>query len=111
MANEDIGFARLCPCCLGFVVGVVWGLGLLLLGIVTCYTETYGHEIVRLVGNVYWGYQPGSVGAAFYGLLWGFVDGFIGTAIIAALYNLGVSRFANKYCCMYKKAKAGETAD
>ena len=71
---------------LGMALGIIWGVSLLLMGLVAYYA-TYGSEFVAAVGTVYLGYQPSILGA-FVGGLIGFVDAFIAGALIAWLYNL-----------------------
>ncbi len=69
-------------------VALTWGLGLLIMGLITCATQTYGHEFVRVVGSVYLGYAPGSILGAVIGFAWGFVDGFIAVAVVGLIYGL-----------------------
>jgi len=78
--------ARLKPCALALAVAILWGLGCGILGVVTIYTETYGHRLVELLANVYWGYAASWPGA-FIGLFWAFLEGFVGTLILVWLYN------------------------
>jgi len=77
-----------CPCRLAVAVGLVWGLALFLVGIVTMHSETYGREFVQVMGSIYKGYAAGSWSGAAWGLLWGFVDGFLCVLIIAAVYAI-----------------------
>ncbi len=87
-----------CACCLAAAVGVVWGIGLFVLGAITVWTEDYGHKMVEVLGSIYWGYVPGTWGGALLGLVWGFVDAAIGTFIIVVLYTF--LRRACKRCCI-----------
>jgi len=105
--SNDRDSRKLCACVLALAVGIVWGVGLLVLGILTTFSDVYGHKVVDLLGNVYYGYQSGSFGRALLGLAWGFADGFICTFIVVALYNLLVDRCGR--CCM-RKAEEAESA-
>ncbi|MEE9211449.1 MAG: hypothetical protein V3U29_02225 [Phycisphaeraceae bacterium] len=89
---------RLCACRLALVVGIVWGLACGVLGVITIFTVTYGHQMVEVLGSIYWGYRPDSWVGALWGLAWGFVEGFIGTLIIVGLYN-GLGRCWSRCCC------------
>ncbi len=84
---------------MALTLGIVWGISVLLLGIVTIYTGWYAHEVVEVLRNVYYGYGSTWCGAAI-GLAWGFCDAFFGTLIIVAVYNI--------LCFGKPKAKAGE---
>jgi hypothetical protein len=55
-ANDSCG-VRLCACRAGFAVGIVWGLGCALLGLVTIFTERYAHDFVEVLGSIYWGFR------------------------------------------------------
>ncbi len=110
MSNDnDQRPGLLCACCLGVVVGIVWGLGLLLLGIATVYTETYGHKMVDVLGSIYYGYSPGTWAGALLGLVWGFADGFVATFIIIALYNVLIR--CCRGCCMCRADKGASNPD
>lgn len=76
---------RMSPFALGMALGLVWGLSLLIMGLVACYVD-YGRPFVTSINTLYWGYEPTILGS-FIGAGIGFVDAFIGGAIIAALYN------------------------
>ncbi|HUT57104.1 MAG TPA: hypothetical protein VNA25_04420 [Phycisphaerae bacterium] len=71
---------------LALTLGIVWGLGLGILGAVTVYTEVYGHRLVEVAGSIYWGYDSTWLGALI-GTGWGFLDAFVGTLIAAWLYR------------------------
>lgn len=85
---------RLSPLALGLSLGVVWGLSLLVMGLIACY-YSYGQPFVMAVSTLYLGYEPTVMGSVIGGLI-GFVDAFIGGVIIAWFYNL----FS---CCCCKK--------
>jgi len=71
---------------LALTLGIVWGVGLGMLGAVTTYTETYGHRLIEVLGSIYWGYDSTWRGALV-GTGWGFLDAFIGTLIAAWIYR------------------------
>ena len=105
MADKESGNSRLRALPLALTLGIVWGAALLLMGIVTVYTDQYGHKFVEVCGSIYHGYGPGH-GAAFIGLAWGFADAFIGTLIIVWLYRL-ICKCCN-CCCTCSPAKGAE---
>lgn len=77
----------LSPKGLGLALGVLWGVALALLTMVSLLTGTgYGQEALGLIGGIYPGYAVSWVGVVL-GLVYGFVDGLIGGALIAWLYN------------------------
>jgi len=93
---------RFCACRLAVAVGLVWGLGLFLLGVITIYSEMYGNRFIEVMGSIYKGYAPETWNGALWGLLWGFVDGFVAVLIIVGVYML-----LNKWggcCCTGKSA-------
>jgi hypothetical protein len=57
MDPEDKSATPFSPWRLALTLGIVWGLGLGVLGAVTIYTEIYGHRLVEVVGGIYWGYD------------------------------------------------------
>lgn len=90
-------------CNLGMAIGVVWGLSMFL---VTILTMAYGigSPFVDIFSSIYWGLDASLLGSVF-GLFWGFVDGFIGGALIAIVYNFCAARCpcssckTNRECC------------
>jgi hypothetical protein len=77
--------------CFGLALGIVWGVGVFLMGISAMFSG-WGIDLVKLTGTTYLGYQPTWIGSLIGGL-WGFVDAFIGGVIFAAIYN------ALGHCC------------
>jgi hypothetical protein len=70
---------------LGLSLGVVWGLAVFVVTILST-IRGMGHSFVNI--NAYFlGYQVSYLGA-FIGLAWGFVYGFVGGVLIAWLYDL-----------------------
>jgi len=88
---------RRCVCSggLALAAGIVWGLGLFIVGIISIHTPNYGHEFARVLGSVYVGYAPGTWAGAWLGLAWGFGDGFVAGLLVGWLYNL--------FCCWGRK--------
>ena len=87
-------FHKLRVLSLGFAVGIVWALGIVLAGLAAlCFG--WGTQFVAAMGSIYIGYAPTLVGVLI-GLVWSFVDGFIGGVLIALIYNLCS-------CCCHKK--------
>jgi len=70
---------------LGLSLGITWGAGVLILGIVAG-VNGWGSEWVDLLSKVYRGYDSTFAGSIMGGV-WGFVDAGIGGAVIAWLYN------------------------
>lgn len=86
---------KLSPMALGLSLGVMWGLSVLIMGLVAFYFM-FGTPFVTAMGVVYIGYEPSIVGSLIGGAI-GFVDAFIGGVIIAWLYNC-FSGCCNKNC-------------
>ena len=89
--------ARLSPCALGAAFGLLWGLSLLVLGLLSAYCN-WGTPLVELLGSLYIGYNTTISGLGL-GLLWGVIDGFIGGFLLAFFYNLWLK------CCPCKSCK------
>jgi len=81
---------KLSPVGLGLSFGVLWGISVLIMGLVAYY-YTYGNAFVTTLANLYPGYAP-SIRGSIQGAIIGFVDAFITGFLIAWLYN----RFS---CC------------
>jgi len=79
-------------CAFGLALGIVWGLGVLLLGL-AAWQFAWGVAFLDLLASVYVGYAATLTGSLI-GFGWGFLDAFIGGVVFAFLYNL----FAT-YCC------------
>ena len=71
---------------LGLTLGIIWGLGMFLTGLLATWCEAWGHKFVEVMGSIYIGFEPTYLGSVI-GLAWGFVDAFIGGLIIAWIYN------------------------
>lgn len=64
--------------------GVLWGLGVLVLGWMAA--AGWGAGMVQVLGSVYLGYTATFLGGIIGGV-WAFVDGAVAGAIFAWLYN------------------------
>ena len=70
---------------LGLAVGIVWGAGLFLLGLLSVISG-YGNSFIGAMGSVYAGYAGTFIGSIIGGI-WAFVDGFIAGWLVAWIYN------------------------
>ena len=86
---------RICACSLGTALGVVWALGVAIVGLLA-WRVGYGHAVVTTLGSVYIGFGPTLAGVGL-GVLWGFVDGFITGFLIGVIYNF-VLKGCHKSC-------------
>jgi hypothetical protein len=80
-----MNYARLNKVALGLAFGVIWGLSILLMGLMAHFLQ-YGVEFVSSMGTVYIGYNNTLLGSFIGGVL-GFLDGFVGGFLIASVYN------------------------
>lgn len=64
--------------------GLVWGAGILLLGLAGALG--WGRALVEVLGSLYIGFRP-TVAGSIIGGIWALVDGAIGGAVVAWLYN------------------------
>ena len=71
---------------LGLAFGVLWGIFILILGLVASY-YAYGHEFVISIGKIYPEYTP-SVKGSILGAIIAFINAFIMGFLIGWLYNL-----------------------
>lgn len=69
----------------GLAAGIMWGLGLSLLTLVSAATS-YAADFLNIIASIYPGYSI-SVPGSLIGLVYGFFDGFVGCYIFAWLYN------------------------
>lgn len=86
---------KLCAGKFGFAFGLIWALGMLLLGW-AAWLWGYGTPLVALWSTVYLGYAPTFLGG-IYGALWGFVDFFIFGWLVIVVYN-ACCKCCNKSC-------------
>jgi hypothetical protein len=86
---------KLNPMALGLSLGIMWGVSMLIMGLVAYYFM-FGTPFVTAMGGIYVGYEPSITGSIIGGVI-GFIDAFIGGLMIAWLYNC----FSG--CCSSKK--------
>lgn len=70
---------------LGLTLGILWGLGLFLVTLISVFSG-YGAAFLNVVASIYPGFKVTYLGAII-GLVYGFIDGFIGGWLIAWIYN------------------------
>lgn len=88
-ANKSCS-TKLSVCNLGVALGFIWGLGTLIVGLLSSFG--IGVELVRITGSLYVGFDPSFLGSLV-GLAFGFLHGFIVGVLIAFVYN-----FCNCWC-------------
>jgi hypothetical protein len=69
----------------GLAVGLVWSLGMFLLGIMSALFNL-GTKWMEMISSAYIGYNATFLGSII-GAVWGFVDAGIAGLIVAWLYN------------------------
>ena len=69
----------------GLAGGILWGLGMLVLTLISVATG-YATGFLSTISNLYPGYSISLLGSVI-GLIYGFIDAFIGLYIFAWLYN------------------------
>lgn len=98
---------KLLPVPLGLTVGILWGLGVLITGLIAAWHGSWGVDFVTAVGSVYVGYENTVMGSLIGGF-WGLIDGFIGGVVFAWLYN----KFAScKKCCPFSGCSSNKDAE
>lgn len=89
------GKIRLAIVPFGLALGLLWGLSVLITGLITTLHGGWGVGFVTTIGSMYIGYTNTYLGSIIGGI-WGFVDGFIGGILLAWFYNC--------FCCCCKKS-------
>jgi len=69
----------------GLAVGIVWGVGMFVLGIIAM-AFGWGDRFIEILSSLYIGYKATFLGSIV-GAVWGFIDAGIGGIIVAWLYN------------------------
>ncbi len=87
---------RLCAGGLGLAMGLVWGVMMLVMGIIAMNGD-YGKLFFDMMASMYPGYAA-TLGGSLIGLVWGFIDGFIGGFLIATIYNFVCGRCCKCFC-------------
>jgi hypothetical protein len=101
--EDNVALSKQClsVCSFAMAGGIVWSLGVGLLGLVA-WQFSLGGLWVKTLASLYWGYDASLIGA-FIGALWAFVDAFIGAAFLAWLYNKCLTCSAK--CCPRNKCR------
>jgi predicted DNA repair protein MutK len=69
--------------------GLLWGGGILLVGLINLARPEYGVHFLQMMSSVYpWFHASRSIGDVVIGTVDGLVDGAIAGALLAWLYNL-----------------------
>jgi hypothetical protein len=93
--------SKLSICNLGMAIGIIWGLSVFVLAILSMLFGM-GTPIVDILSSLYWGLDSSVIGALV-GLFWGFVDGFIMGALVAFVYNFCHCKCPCSYCSKNRK--------
>jgi len=94
---SDNKYLKISPVSLGFALGITWAIGVLFVGIMALYVESFGVAFINSIGSIYMGYKATFIGAII-GTIYAFFDGFIGGIIFALIYN----------CCVKCKCRRSE---
>lgn len=81
----DLTVCKLSRVAFGVACGILWGVGILLIGLVAHFAH-YGTTFVTSMGGLYIGYGPSIFGSIVGGLI-GFIDAFIVGFLLAWIYN------------------------
>ncbi|MGB7022406.1 MAG: hypothetical protein WBD73_01275 [Candidatus Acidiferrales bacterium] len=82
---------------LALAAGLVWGGGILCLGIFHLAIPSYGAAFLDAISSIYPGFHGArSIADAFIGGIYAFVDGAGGGLIFASLYNLVAGQHAHE---------------
>ena len=76
---------KLSPRAFGLAIGIVWGGGVLFMGLLALVCS-WAQPFVDVLSVMYLGYDTSLIGLLA-GTAWGFLDAFIGGVIFAWLYN------------------------
>lgn len=87
-------YAKLSPAKFGFAWGVIYALGILLVGW-TAWLWNYGTDFVNGLASIYLGYAATFWGAIL-GAIWAFIDFFIFGWLVAVVYNCSCPRSKKK---------------
>lgn len=75
---------RLNIAAMAIAFGLVWGGGILVVGIAHMIWPSYGQAFLQLCASIYPGYTPGTgIGSVVTGTIYGLVDGGVGGACFA----------------------------
>jgi hypothetical protein len=88
---------RLSPKSLALACGLLWGCGVLTVGLINLAVPGYGVEFLKSISSVYYGFRAsGGFVNALVGGVYGFVDGAIAGLLVAWLYNLSAAPAGSK---------------
>jgi hypothetical protein len=75
--------------------GLLWGGGLLFVGLMNLVIPSYGLGFLQTMSSVYpWFHASHSIGDVFIGAVDGLVDGFFAGILFGWLYNLTLAKFS-----------------
>lgn len=69
----------------GLAIGIIWGIGMLLIGLLG-WSADYGLAFINAIGSIYIGFEATLLGSIIGGI-WGLIDGFVCGVLVAWLYN------------------------
>ena len=70
----------------GLALGIVWAVGVMIMGIIVMIFQNYGAGFVDALGSLYIGYKATVLGVVIGGA-WAFVDAGIFGLVVAWVYN------------------------
>ena len=77
--------------------GIMWALGILIVGILNILSPEYGGEFLKLMASVYPGYKAsGEIVDVIVGTLYALLDGAAAGFVFALLYNAFVGKAPKK---------------
>ncbi len=83
---KSMNSCNLSPVALGLAFGIVWGVSVLVTGLLSLYFS-YGTPFVITMGAMYIGYEATIIGSLIGGAF-GFMYGLIGGILVGVIYNL-----------------------
>lgn len=84
---------RLSVGAMAVTLGVLWGAGVLIVGLANVAWPGYGGEFLQVLASIYPGYKGTTgVGQTLIGSLYGLVDAAVAGALFAWVYNLIAAR-------------------
>ncbi len=89
-----MNYQKLNTLALAIALGVTWGLGIFILGLLGWNYQIW-LDLIDFIGKVYIGFKPTFLGSII-GFIIGFADAFIGGFILATIYNFIICKFKNK---------------
>jgi hypothetical protein len=100
---------KLSPLALGITVGLIFGGGIFLVGVVALAAPGYGDALLSGLASIYPGYDnAGTLGDLLVGTLYFTVDGFFGGLVLAWVYNLVLGLVCRQPVAIQQPAAATE---